>query len=423
MSFTNKYFNSFVCILLFSFPLLVLTQKHAGGVIFLLLALIGLFLYPWLRKNSPLIHSEILLIFSLLFFVFVAGFAIILGDDISTGYRWFGKFLRFAFAVPLFLLLRRIPIPESLLWNSLALGAILCGIVAVIEIYVGQILGWGGGHAGRASGVTHPIMFGDISLVMGVMAFCGLSYFQKQKSWASSLPVAGLAMGLLASFMSGSRGSWITIPALLLFLLWSMRAEIPQKLLAGITTLVIAVPLLIYVLPGTNMSERIGKTFEEYANYLNNPPGKNLMGNPVGIRLEMWQASWTIFRESPLLGTGWGNYESAAEKLVAQGARNEAITQYRHPHNQYLSSMANSGIAGLVATLVLLAVPIFIFYRAYKSELSLKRPLATAGIVLVIAFAHFALTESVFERNMTINFYSFYLALITALIHKRTSVS
>ena len=420
MSFTNKYFNFFICTLIVSFPLLTLTLKHASGVIFLLLALIGLFLYPWLRKNNPLQQTEILLIFSFLFFVFVAGFAILLGDDVTTGYRWYGKFLRFAFAIPLFLLLRRIIISEDLFWKSLAFGAIISGIVAFIELYVGQILGWGGGHTGRASGVTHPILFGDISLTMGIMSFCGLHYFHKQKSWISSLPIGGLAMGLLASFMSGARGSWIAIPALLLFLLWFLRTSIPKQVFFGTITLVVALPLLVYIIPGTNMSARIDATFKEYNNYLDNPVEKNLMGNPVGIRLEMWQASWTIFKETPLLGKGWGNYQSAAQKLVKEGKRNQAITQYRHPHNQYLSSMVSSGIAGLTATLFLFFIPIFIFYRVYNSGPTNKRPLAASGMVLVIAFAHFALTEGVFERNITINFYSFYLVLITALILRKS---
>ena len=416
MLFTNKYFNTPVCVLVFSFPLLTLTLKHASGVIFLLLALTGLLLYPWLRKDSPLQKSDSLLVFSLLFFVFVAGFAILLGDDISTGYRWFGKFLRFAFAVPLFLLLRRTSISESLFWNSLAFGSIFSGIVALIETYAGHMLGWGGGHVGRVSGVTHPIMFGSISLTMGVMTFCGLNYYYKQNKWLLALPVAALASGITASLMSGSRGSWVAMPALLLVLIWSMRSTINRKAFTFIMAAILASPFILYFVPGINISYRIKSTAAQFDSYFANPLENNLMGNPVGARLEMWRVSWVVFKQSPVLGIGWGNYQNSAQKLVDEGQRNAVIARYSHPHNQYLSAMVSSGSIGLLAVILLLLLPLLIFYSAYIRESEPIRSYATAGLTLVIAFAHFALTEGVFERNITINFYGFYLVLVTALV-------
>ena len=196
MILSNKLFRALICGLTILFPVLVLTLSKANGVIFMLLALIGLFLYPVLRKNDHLQKSEKLLVFSLLFYVFAAGIVILLGDDVSTGARWFGKFIRFAFAVPLFFLLRKITISETQFWGSLAVGAIFSGIVAIIELYVGHMFGWGGGHTGRASGITHPIMFGDISLAMGVMAFFGIYHFRNFKNWTITLPACGRRAGI-----------------------------------------------------------------------------------------------------------------------------------------------------------------------------------------------------------------------------------
>lgn len=419
MTSTNKYFNYFISGLVMSFPILVLTLDHASGVIYLSLTLLSLLFYPFLRKDNPFEKTEKLLIVAILLFFFAAGIAILFGDDASTGYRWFGKFFRLVLVIPLFLLLRHVKVAESQFWYSLAAGAILCGIVAIIEIYIGKMFGWGGGHTGRASGVTHPIMFGDVALSMGVMAFCGLSYFRKRQSWQIILPILAIVLGIVASLLSGSRGSWIAIPAILIVLLWSMRHQIPQKLLATAVVIMTAAPITIYFLPGANVAKRINATFEQIDDYSNEAMEKNLSGNPVGIRLEMWQASWTIFKDSPLLGVGWGNYQTAAKQLVDSGERNPVIVRYRHPHNQYLSSMANGGLLGLGATLCLLLIPFLIFFRASKQNTESIRNLGTAGMVLVVAYAHFALTEGVFERNFTINFYGFYLALITAMTIKK----
>lgn len=421
MLISNTYFQNVVRGLTISFPILVLTLDHASGVIFFLLVLTGLFLYSPLKRDKPFTYNEQLLFSALIFFVFAAGIAILFGDDLSTGYRWFGKFLRFALVIPLYLLLRKIVVSESQFWTSLAAGAIFCGLVAIIEIYIGHIFGWGGGHVGRASGVTHPIMFGDISLTMGVMAFCGLAYFRRQSNWQIVLPILAITLGIIASFLSGSRGAWIALPALFLLLLWSMRHSIPKKALIVISAIMIVSPVLIYFMPGVNVASRIDTAFDHYDEYLNHSVDKNLMGNPVGIRLEMWQASWMIFKESPVTGVGWGNYQKQAQRLVKQGIRNPAIAAYRHPHNQYLSSLANGGLTGLAATISLLVLPLVIFYKAYRQDSESTKAFGIAGMVLVMAFAHFALTEGVFERNMTINFYGFFLALITALIVNHTT--
>lgn len=418
MILNNKLFRALICGLTILFPVLVLTLSKANGVLFMLLALIGLFIYPVLRKNYPLEKLETLLVFSLLFYVFAAGIVILLGDDVSTGARWFAKIIRFAFAVPLFFLLREITITETQFWSSLAVGAIFSGIVAVIELYVGHMFGWGGGHIGRASGITHPIMFGDISLAMGVMAFFGLNHFRHFRNWTVILPVLALIMGLVASFLSGSRGSWIALPALFLILLWSMRNVLPKKVFTAIIVTIIALPALIYITPGVNVAKRVNSTIEQYKSYKNLKDDKSLLGNPVGLRLEMWQASWSIFKDSPLLGVGWGNFPEEITRMAKSGERNSAITHYIHPHNQYLSAMANGGLLGLAATLVLLFMPMYIFYKASRHNNDSARSLGMAGVVLTVAYAHFALTEGMFERNISINFYAFYLPLIVAMITK-----
>ena len=118
---------------------------------------------------------------------------------------------------------------------------------------------------------------------------------------------------------------------------------------------------------------------------------------------------------------GWGNYKSRALGLVNEGQRNRSIADYDHPHNEYLSTMANGGVVGLLYLLALFIVPFLLFYNAYKNESEPIRASGIAGMVLVIAFSHFAITEGVFERNITINFYAFYSALILSLIMRHKS--
>jgi len=260
-------------------------------------------------------------------------------------------------------------------------------------------------------------------LAMGAMSFFGLHHFRNFKNWTVVIPVAALIMGLVASFLSGSRGSWLALPVLFIILIWSIRTIIPRKVLIAMVATFAALPIVIYLMPGDNVAKRIDSTLEQYRSYAQSSNEQDLMGNPVGLRLEMWQASWTIFKASPMLGVGWGNYPAAIEQLAKSGESNKAITNYIHPHNQYLSAMADGGLMMLAATIVLLFLPMYIFYQASRKNSESARALGMAGIVFTVSYAHFALTEGMFERNISINFYAFFLVLITAMIMKSLTAS
>ncbi|MBB1214140.1 O-antigen ligase family protein, partial [Klebsiella pneumoniae] len=45
----------------------------------------------------------------------------------------------------------------------------------------------------------------------------------------------------------------------------------------------------------------------------------------VGIRIQLWQASWLMFRESPLVGVGVPNFRPELVKLQKQGIVSELV--------------------------------------------------------------------------------------------------
>jgi len=64
-------------------------------------------------------------------------------------------------------------------------------------------------------------------------------------------------------------------------------------------------------------------------------------GSNLG-RLAIWQESWTVFKDSPILGVGLGNYPLA---LDFNANYRSAVTS----HNLYLDILAETGLVGLVA--------------------------------------------------------------------------
>jgi len=399
--------------LVFLYPLLVLTVNHGGSTIYALLALLGLGFATFQRRKDLLTHDEKWLFFSVVFFVAAAILVTLLGDNIAQGSGKLSKFAKLLLLIPAYLLLRKTTLAPAVFWYSLAGGAILSGIVAIYEITAGLIAH---GHVGRAQGATHPILFGNLSLMMGVMALAGLGYFRGQKKWLIILPVAAAIFGLLASLLSGSRGGWLAMPALVVIVFWYLRTHLSRGQILLSVVLVILIPVLTYAVPSSGVAKRINETLYNLKLYAESPIEDGVRATSVGTRLEMWQASWTIFKNNPMLGVGWGSYQENANALVAAGQRHRSAGTWGHPHNEYFSVLASGGILGFVALLLLLFIPTKLFFSAIKKPNPALQRLGLSGLLLIVGYMHFALSEAIFERSLPINFYAFYLLVIMALI-------
>ena len=85
--------------------------------------------------------------------------------------------------------------------------------------------------------------------------------------------------------------------------------------------------------------------------------------NSIDSRLLFWSVGWEMFTEHPLTGIGLGNYrmlytpyEAAVRSSRDANLFPEARTRTEVAHNDYVQIVAELGIGGLVAMIVLLAV-------------------------------------------------------------------
>ncbi len=418
----SKYLFWLCGALVFLYPLLALIVDHGGSTIYSILALLGLGLATFQHRKEPLTHDEKWLFFSVVFFVAAAIVSILLGDDIAQGFGKLRTFAKLLLLIPVYLLLRRITLPQSVYWYGLACGAIISGVVAIYEVSV--TVDFTRYNPGRASGATHPILFGNLSLMMGVMVFAGLGYFRAKNKWLIILPIVAIICGFLASFLSGSRGGWLAMPALLVIVFWYVRSYFSRWQIIPSLALVIMLPLLVaYLLPHSNFASRIDSTINNFKLYdAQTPINDHARATSEGTRLEMWQASWIIFKKNPILGVGWGNYQSHAKALVASGKRHRSAAG-DHPHNEYFSVLVSGGLLGLVALLVLYFIPAKLFFAVMKNQNPGLQQLGLSGLLLVVGYMHFALSEAIFERSLPINFYALYLLVTMVLIDQQTSNS
>lgn len=140
-----------------------------------------------------------------------------------------------------------------------------------------------------------------------------------------------------------------------------------------------------------------------------------LVRTPIGQRLEMWRAALRIFAAHPFLGVGTGGYQEATRRLVAGGEVAPDTSQFDHPHNDYFDALANRGVLGFVALLMLLGVPAWEFGRALRGPGTQRMTAGLAGLLVVIGYAIFGLTETLFIHSATITWYAMMTALFFAL--------
>ena len=406
MKSINKFIAASAVII---FPASVLGMDDLHGLVFLIAFFLGLWLLVSDYKNIfPLLKEEKYFFLSLsIVMVTVIITTLVNNTDMARADR----FIALIMAIPIYLYFKRYLVDEKYLWIGLVFGALIAASIAVYQMFWLTTLQ-------RAAGVVNPIIFGDLALLMGVMSLAGMGWFKEQKKWMAVIPAIALAVGLLASGLSLVRGAWLALPFLVLLLLWYASNRLKLKVtLLGFSLMILTVGSL-YFIPQTGVQKRIDESVINLDRYLDSEDvNDKARRTSDGIRLEMWKAAWIIFKDNPFVGAGWGDYMAKAQVLVDKGVVNKNAATFYHPHNQFMSALSKGGLLGLMAISVLFLLPAIIFYRSMGHYTSAEtQRVALAGLILIVGFVGFSLTESILERSRSIIFFSFYMAVLMAQV-------
>lgn len=287
-----------------------------------------------------------------------------------------------------------------------ALGAAVAAVVGVVELVA---LG-----ASRADGFTNAIVFGDLALVLGFLAFT----LTPSVDWADRrgrLAIMGLSVGLFAAFLSASRGTLVAIPALVIVALWRHRSS--GRAVVG-TVIVCAVVLAAGAahVVGARTLDRAVVAVEQIHEHTVSSAVIPERATSVGVRLDIWVAALAAFGDSPLLGIGWGSLQDHLGERVANGVGVSASASKRHAHNVFLGSLASGGLVGLAALSTLFGYPLLRFLRSRGDGDDVRRAVAAGGLVLVVAYLAFGLTEGMFDNLLPMAFFSFVVAALLTLV-------
>lgn len=374
---------------------LIVPSGYSIGPLLLLLVSISLL---FLQSSYSLTSKDYGIILTLVVYgVVVGGLSIM-----DLGAKGFDRPLRFLLAIPVLLLILRFPPRQAWLWSGLSLGAIGAGGWALWQRF--------GNGIERVGGYLHPIQFGNLSMLMGVLCLAGLGWavLQRQRVIWVVLLLLGALLGMLGSLMSGSRGGWVGLPVIGYVLYRGFGRQLPLALKVSVAGLVVTLATLVFVLPQTGVQQRVNSAISDISLYVSGEESNT----SLGLRFEMWRGASQLIIQRPLLGWGESGYEAAMLNLGQQHSISPVAAQFGHAHNEFIDALAKRGVVGLAVLVMLYMVPLKMFASGVVHENLQIRTLAVAGTLLPVAFIDFGLSQTFLAHNSGAMFYAFWLAVI-----------
>ena len=188
---------------------------------------------------------------------------------------------------------------------------------------------------------SHPILFAaDLAFVCGsavMMLFIKNDIFTtiKEKYFLSAVAV----LTVVGIVLSESRGVWISLFAACVAVLFFYKRR--KALIFALFLIAIFIPLLS--VSGTLRQRTVSIVTSFYTE-----DAKGSTGN----RLELMKGALLIFKEQPLHGTGYGDFQSDIKELVAEKILQD-IPATVHAHNIFFQALATRGVIGFVILIAL----------------------------------------------------------------------
>ncbi|MBN4054673.1 O-antigen ligase family protein [Nitrospira defluvii] len=395
LNFNTTLRDRFILFLVFLFPILIATVRHAASTIYGILVALSLFYCK--RSWKILGRREKTFLTALGLFFLISLLSLFMTEDLREGFKRLERYFRLVLFIPIYLMLRSERIETG--------KAFLVGIVVAVFVMLGQslyqveVL-----KEAIAHGAYHKIILGDLAIFYATLISIGTLYFVRKKR---DYLLAGLAIfaGAYTSLLSGTRTSWFFVPIIFLFLIWFCRKDLNRKAWKSIAVGMGICVLLVGGLQPERLTQGLAQGMDDLKTFQQDPTRETSWGS----RLVMWHNSILIFKKSPFLGTGMGDFKTDSKKLFKDGMsfNNEFALNQSHAHNIYLQLLAEGGLVGLVMLIVALFVVPSLFLRdlcRHRSDPWL-RFYTLSGFVSVFAFAWFGISESWTLRNPMITAY------------------
>lgn len=278
------------------------------------------------------------------------------------------------------------------------LGALLSVVVMLVRI------GYMGGRRSDA-GLIGVIVLANTAVLLGFLSLLGAAADRGLRRVVYLLgPVAGVAAEILTS----SRGPLLAIGPLAIaaaiFLARSLRINwwfVTAGLIAALAGTVLWVMSL-----GGRMAKLPGIFYAMLS-------GDFVRDRTAEFRLDLYQAGWKAFQESPIIGHGWARIMAAA----APHLKNAQLAKLPQLHNDFLDFAVAAGVVGIACYVALLAAPIALGLLSPRD--SQRRVRLYGCTVLSIAYFFDGLTDLMFGFEFHTALYAAILAILLGFCRDR----
>jgi len=389
----NKNYSSFVISLLLLFPVLINSVKILGNLILLILVFLGAYIAITEKKNPFKIQE--LKVFSWLtvgyFCVMLA--SILIADGFNAEFHHLGRKVHFLLAPLIALAIYQVDLPIKNLLLAIKTGLIIIGIIVITQFLMGST---------RSSGMINANIFGDIAVVM---LFLSVVQVFQESSKERIITFIAVITGVVAVFLSGSRGSWLSFIILsVVFILLTYKPFLANSKKNQLFLALFFLALFGFIGTQTDAGKKITDAIVNIQSW----DGGDQTYTSSGIRMEMWKSSLETAKQSPWFGYGYRNSNEEVSKYV--NSHNKTVAAFTHLHNEYLTNLLAGGVLGLIALLSLLFAPMVVFFKNIKNKETYCY--SSMGILLSAGYVTFGFTHIAFGEEHINAFYVLILAFL-----------
>jgi O-antigen ligase len=260
----------------------------------------------------------------------------------------------------------------------------------------------------RPGGLINAITFGDLSLLLGLLALAAA--IDMRKTTNPAWPALGALAGITGSLMTGTRGAWVAL-ALAAFLFIRYSHVLSSKWLRAVVALIFTLVAATYFVPDTGVEDRVEEGVHDVKTYF---AGGSAFTH-LGIRFELWKGASMLIAEHPLLGLPAASYKEELGRFVKEGRLDAVVLPMEHMHNDALQALVTGGIIGFLVWLATLAAPLLFFARALAPDAKGGKhrfAVALGGMLVVVSYFGFGLTEVIFWSMKGSMFYAMMVFLL-----------
>jgi O-antigen ligase len=387
-------YSNTINFLIFLFPVLIFFVKELSDLIIFIFFVLGVYRSFKDKCNIFKIKELKVLTFITLGY-YVSSFMIF---SINSGEIYFAKYLQsdIYFLIAPFVAL-------SIFKANLKINFMFYGLSLSLFLVVVDFLLFNYGLISNSFIKIYISMFAPLLVMVSVL------FALQLKDKFNTKIFFGLLLFLLSMVVvidTGIRASWVSF----FILVFVFLAYINNKYNISKTIYFSIVVVLLSFYNSSVVNDEISFAYNEIIAHQE----KTKLNTSVGSRIEMYSSGIMAAKTKPFFGHGYLNGTKVAS-LYSDDSVSSQIRSFVQLHNEYITTLVEKGLFGVVFLLILLIYPMIIFYKNSNNIYGI------AGLLLTIGFFTFGLFNVSFGDGSMKMFYVFFLSIFLPAVLKNNS--